>query len=84
MNQRLQSAVPTDLLFVRHGESVANRRGVWQGSSDGDLTPLGLRQAELVAARLVAWESPISRLYSSPLRRAWQTAEAIAGSTAVP
>jgi len=78
MNQRLQSAVPTDLLFVRHGESVANRRGVWQGSSEGDLTSLGLRQAELVAARLVAWESSIGRLYSSPLRRAWQTAEAIA------
>jgi len=69
---------PTHLLLVRHGESEANRRGVWDGNLDGPLTPLGYRQAELVAARLAAWEPPITCIYSSPLERAQRTAQAIA------
>lgn len=69
---------PTHLLLVRHGESEANRQGLWQGDTDGVLSPLGHLQAAQVAERLAAWEPPIQRLYSSPLRRAVETAQPIA------
>ncbi|MGQ9456928.1 MAG: histidine phosphatase family protein [Anaerolineae bacterium] len=68
----------THLLLVRHGESEANRQGIWQGDTDGTLSPLGHLQAMLVAERLAEWEPPVQRLYTSPLRRAMQTAQAIA------
>lgn len=68
----------THLLLVRHGESEANRQGIWQGDTDGMLSPLGHFQAVLVAERLAEWEPPVQRLYTSPLRRAMQTAQAIA------
>lgn len=68
----------THLILVRHGESEANRQGHWQGHADGNLTPLGHLQAEEVAERLAAWDPPVQHLYSSPLRRAVQTAQPIA------
>lgn len=69
---------PTHLLLVRHGESEANRQGVWQGSSDGTLSPTGHLQARQVAERVAAWDPPVQHLYSSPLRRAMETAQPIA------
>ncbi|MGC8836971.1 MAG: histidine phosphatase family protein [Anaerolineae bacterium] len=69
----------THLILVRHAESDANRLGLWQGGNvDGTLTPLGHLQAARVAERLAEWKPPVQRLYSSPLRRAVQTAEPIA------
>jgi len=69
----------THLLLVRHAESEANRRGVWQGGdADGILSPLGHLQAARLAERLAAWEPSVQRLYSSPLRRAVETAQPIA------
>ena len=62
--------------YVRHGETEANVRRVVCGSLDVDLTPSGVTQAH-AAARALAGE-PITRVYSSPLRRARRTAEAIA------
>lgn len=68
----------THVVLVRHAESVGNKQKIWQGATDGELTPLGFLQAERAAERLAAWNPPITRLYSSPLRRALQTAQAIA------
>jgi broad specificity phosphatase PhoE len=62
--------------FLRHGETVANANGVISGSLDVPLTALGCRQAE-AAARALAHE-PITAIYSSPLRRARETAEPVA------
>jgi len=61
---------------VRHGESVYNAEGRIQGQSDVPLSDLGLRQSQAIARALA--ELPIEAVYSSPLRRAMQTAEPLA------
>jgi broad specificity phosphatase PhoE len=64
------------LLLIRHGESVYNAEGRVQGQSDVELSPLGLRQAEAIAECLDGMG--IDAVYSSPLRRAMQTAQPVA------
>lgn len=67
---------PARLVVVRHGESEANVRQVFAGQSDSPLTATGRRQAEAVAAALA--KEPITRVFSSDLARARDTASAIA------
>ena len=67
------------LTLVRHGETPANLEGVWHGSTDGPLTPRGREQALRVAGFLGARHADASAIYSSPLRRARETALAISG-----
>jgi probable phosphoglycerate mutase len=69
----------TKLIVVRHGETHANLYGRWQGHSDSPLTKAGIAQAEAVAQRLKGCR--FSRLYSSDLGRALQTAQIIADRT---
>tara|TARA_Y100000588_G_scaffold366656_1_gene432591 strand:+ start:408 stop:1001 length:594 start_codon:yes stop_codon:yes gene_type:complete len=64
------------VVFVRHGESEGNARGVITGSLDLDLTDRGRLQAQQVGVRLAP--EPVVSVYSSRLRRASQTALAIA------
>ncbi|NMP22718.1 histidine phosphatase family protein [Sulfobacillus harzensis] len=62
-----------EVIFVRHGESEANRQNMiisYQG--DPALTPEGLEQARRAAA---AW-GPAAAIYASPLKRTQQTAQA--------
>jgi broad specificity phosphatase PhoE len=70
----------TELLFVRHGQTNSNVLGLLHGRTDVPLTPLGHRQAAMVARRL-SQVGGLSYLYSSPLRRARSTAEQIARQT---
>jgi broad specificity phosphatase PhoE len=65
------------LLFIRHGQTRANATGHWQGWSDPPLTAHGRSQAEAVDRRLTAEKGQIKAVYTSPLRRASQTAQAI-------
>jgi broad specificity phosphatase PhoE len=72
-------ADPSTLYLVRHGATDANlqRPYVLQGHGiDLSLNPIGQRQAERVAG-LLAHQS-ISSVYASPMRRALETARAIA------
>ena len=65
-------------LLLRHGESVHNaaRSGEPAPHSDGDrLTEKGVEQAHLAGAALC--DHGITRLLSSPLRRARETARAV-------
>lgn len=64
------------IVFVRHGESLGNAAGVLQGRLDYGLSELGIRQAAATAGRLA--ETSAVRVVSSPLLRAFATAEAIA------
>ena len=64
------------LLFARHGQSEGNAQRVMQGWLDLELSAAGREQAAILARRLAG--SGASRLYSSPLRRARATADAIA------
>lgn len=66
-------------LFLRHGESVHNaaRSGEPAAHSEGDkLTEKGLEQAHAAGAGLR--EHGVTQLMTSPLRRARETAEAVA------
>jgi len=67
------------LTLVRHGETSANLEGVWHGSTDAPLTPRGREQALRVAGFLRDRHGDASAIYSSPLLRARETGEAIAG-----
>jgi broad specificity phosphatase PhoE len=66
----------TWIYLVRHGQTVWNEEGRLCGSSDVPLSGEGLAQAQKLAARLKSID--IAAIYSSPLLRARQTAEAIA------
>lgn len=69
----------TDIIVVRHGQTIWNRERRIQGHSDSPLTELGVRQTEAVARSLS--RLTIDRVYTSDLGRALAMAEAIAGST---
>jgi broad specificity phosphatase PhoE len=66
----------TTLYLARHGESDWNVERRWQGNADRPLTDLGRRQAGQLAERLAS--TPLDAVYSSDLRRARETAEAVA------
>ncbi len=66
----------TTILLVRHGESLWNRIGVYQGQVDIPLSTLGKEQARAIAERLS--EKQLDLIVSSPLRRSSETAQAIA------
>ncbi|HET7028435.1 MAG TPA: histidine phosphatase family protein [Candidatus Limnocylindrales bacterium] len=84
------AGVDATLALVRHGETDAIVAGRFQGQADTVLTATGLRQAELVGARLAARApgvglaalplpaGPPSEIAHSPLERTTQTAAAIA------
>ena len=71
-------STPTILTLIRHGETGGNVDRVWQGSTDTPLNERGLAQAARVAAYLGERCADASALYSSPLQRAYRTAEVIA------
>lgn len=62
----------TKLIFVRHGESLANAQKIYLGHLDWDLSELGKCQAAETAKFLA--NEPISAIYSSDLVRAYNTA----------
>ena len=68
----------TTLLFVRHGQSEANLKGIFAGrTSDFPLTELGYRQAEIMS-EFVIDKYKIDAVYSSTLSRATDTAKKVA------
>ena len=66
----------TTLLLARHGETDWNRARRWQGHADRPLTARGRAQAAELAERLA--DIALDAVYSSDLRRARETAEAVA------
>ncbi len=64
------------LLLARHGEVEANRYGKFLGRTDLPLTDIGKIQAQCLSEDLV--EESLAAIYSSPLRRASETAKTIA------
>ncbi len=70
------------LIFVRHGQSEGNASGVIQGRLDFGLSDLGRRQAEETARWMN--QERISRVLSSPLCRAAETARFIAEEHGLP
>ncbi len=68
------------LLIIRHGFSEGNRDRRMMGHLDDALTSEGVIQVQALAHRLVAECCMPTAIYSSPLRRAAQTAELLLAS----
>ncbi len=64
------------IILARHGETEWNKAEVFRGRRDIGLNDTGRREAELLAEYL--GNLKLEAVYSSPLKRARQTAEAIA------
>ena len=63
------------LILVRHGETDRNRQKLLQGHCPIELNAVGRKQAEALA--LALREEKIEAIYSSPLSRSLETAQAI-------
>lgn len=75
------------IYLVRHGQTVLNLEGRYQGRIDSPLTALGIAQAEAVARRLAEIKTEQGgdwRLEASTQGRARQTADIIAGAVGLP
>jgi probable phosphoglycerate mutase len=79
--QRVEG-VPTSLLLLRHGQTAMSVERRFSGHGDPPLTPYGVRQAEALGDRVGALAAreggALAAVWSSPLRRARATAEAVA------
>jgi broad specificity phosphatase PhoE len=69
------SIVVTRIYLIRHGETDWNRHGLYQGTSDTALNAAGREQAHSLAESLRAVR--FDAAYTSPLRRARDTATAV-------
>lgn len=72
----------TSIILIRHGETDWNVEGRYQGQADPPLNNNGIEQAQILAERLVSYQ--IDLIYSSPLKRASQTAEIISEYLELP
>ena len=63
--------------FIRHGETEQNAQKVWQGHTDTPLNKKGIEQAKLLSERI---NSRVTKVYSSDLKRASQTASFLSSS----
>ena len=70
------------LYFIRHGETVWNTQAKLQGKSDIPLNEKGVALARVTGEALA--DVPFAAIYSSPLKRALQTAQLVAGDRDVP
>jgi broad specificity phosphatase PhoE len=73
-----------DFVFLRHGESVGNAEERFQGQSDFPLTEKGRRQVLALAERWLKERKKFDLVLTSPLSRAKETAELLAGKLKVP
>jgi broad specificity phosphatase PhoE len=71
----------TTVYLARHGESDWNVERRWQGHADRPLTERGREQAKALAEKLRGVD--LDAVYASDLRRAWETADAVAAPRAL-
>jgi broad specificity phosphatase PhoE len=64
------------LILARHGETMWNVEKVFRGRADVGLDEVGIRQAELLGKYLGNWK--LEAIYSSPVKRALDTANIVA------
>ncbi len=67
----------SSILLIRHGQTDWNKQGLMQGSSDIPLNDTGRKQARETAAALKAQKLAFDVVVSSPLSRAYETAQII-------
>jgi len=72
------------LTLLRHGESVGNANGYYQGQVDFPLSSRGEKQAKSLSNLWLEEKRSFDHIFSSPLARARQTAEIIANDHNIP
>ena len=72
------------IYLVRHGQDVDNKNGILNGHRDSDLTDIGVSQARELAAFIKEQNITFAKVYSSPLKRAYETAEEITNTLNLP
>ncbi len=65
----------TSIYLIRHGQTAWNKEEIFRGRTDIPLDETGLKQAELAGEYFKGMK--IHGIYSSPLSRAWETAQRI-------
>ena len=68
--------------FIRHGKTEYNQNGIFMGTLDVPLSEEGRQQAK--ALQKLLQDVTIDVVYSSPLKRAYETAEIILGFEKYP
>jgi broad specificity phosphatase PhoE len=72
----------TAIIIIRHGETDWNIEGRYQGQADPPLNQRGFDQAYKLAEKLTKFN--LDLVYSSPLQRAYQTAQIIVDHLHLP
>jgi probable phosphoglycerate mutase len=72
----------TQIVLIRHGETLWNLEGRIQGHLDSPLTKIGLAQAEALGNYLKS--EKFTAIYSSDLGRAYETARCISKQNGLP
>ncbi len=72
----------TTIYLIRHAQAEGNRDRRFQGDIDSEVSPLGWQQLDYLAERCRTL--PVTRIYTSPLKRARETAKAVNRYLGVP
>jgi len=82
MMNKEQISLPTIICLIRHGETDWNVLGKLQGQVDTELNTSGRKQAKELAHYFgtESWDAVVS----SPLKRAYETAQIIADKISIP
>lgn len=65
------------IYLVRHGQDQDNANGILNGRRDNQLTEIGINQANELAQKIKDTNLKFDIVYSSPLQRAFKTAQII-------
>eukprot|EP00307_Rebecca_sp_RCC1486_P005546 CAMPEP_0119419466 /NCGR_PEP_ID=MMETSP1335-20130426/20947_1 /TAXON_ID=259385 /ORGANISM="Chrysoculter rhomboideus, Strain RCC1486" /LENGTH=254 /DNA_ID=CAMNT_0007444775 /DNA_START=60 /DNA_END=824 /DNA_ORIENTATION=- len=68
---------PPSVVFLRHGESVWNKAGIFTGWVDVPLSEEGEEQAQMAGSYLATWGFEFDHVYTSCLQRTTRTAELV-------
>ncbi|MCI6858698.1 MAG: histidine phosphatase family protein [Eubacterium sp.] len=71
-----------NIYLIRHGETEWNKKAKMQGQVDIPLAPEGIEQAKITAEGMAG--IPFDYIFSSPLKRAYETARIIRGDRQIP
>jgi broad specificity phosphatase PhoE len=75
-------SMPTKIVLIRHGETSWNALGILQGNANVPLNENGSTQAQALANS--TYNKTVNAVYSSPLSRAYDTAQGIADMHHLP
>ena len=65
------------IILIRHGQTDMNKDQLYYGRLDVPINETGKEQAENTRKNLVEFEIDYDKIYSSPMKRAYETAEIV-------